>query len=120
MAFYQYQCDQGHAWEHVRPAARRHDPSTCPIDGSAGHKVMSVPVIHWPRSLWNQWSDVYPDTSPREMAKRKDIERYDPTYQHKPTLEQPRLHRYLADRHEAEGASEKLTRQPVEGESPYT
>lgn len=120
MAFYQYQCDQGHAWEHVRPAARRHDPTFCDTCGAEGHKVMSVPTIHWPRSLWNQWSDVYPDISPKEMAKRKDVERYDPTYQHKPTLTAPNLRRYLPDRTEAEGATERLKPTPVEGEQEYT
>lgn len=61
----------------MRPLADRNLPAFCP-EGGEGHRVFSVPTIHWPRALWTQWSDVHTD-SPRELAQRKDVERYDPT-----------------------------------------
>jgi len=118
-AFYEYESQAcGHRWEHYRQVAQRNDPSYCPHDGNPGRKVLSVPVIHWPRNLWNQWSDVYPDVSPREMAKRKDVERYDPNLPHKPEPKPVDLKQFLPTPAEAEGAASKHPT-PVEGEGPY-
>ena len=78
MAWYEYACPNGHRWEHMRPAAKRNDPSTCTLDGLPGHKQFSVPVIHWPRALWTQWSDVH-SKSAKELAHDSSVERYDPS-----------------------------------------
>lgn len=119
MTWYEYACSDGHRWDHRRPVADRDLPTVCAQDGLTGRRVYSVPQILWPRSLWNQWSDIYPDISPREMAKRKDVERYDPSLPNKPAPPPVNLRRHLADRTEAEGASERLRLQPVEGEQAY-
>lgn len=116
--FYEYTCSSGGRFTLFRSVADRNEPAQCAAGGTAW-RVLSVPVIHWPKSLWNQWSDVYPDTSPKEMAKRKDVERYDPNLANKPTPPPVDVRRYIPDRTEAEGASERLRLQPVEGEGPY-
>jgi hypothetical protein len=53
------------------------------------------------------------------MAQRKDIERYDPSMANKPGLPPVNMRRFLPDRAEAEGASERLKLNPVPGEQAY-
>lgn len=118
MPWYEFTCSTGGRFTIYRPFSESSAPATCSAGGKAW-RVFSVPTIHWPRSLWNQWSDVYPDISPKEMAKRKDIERYDPSLPHKPAVPPTDLRRFIPDRTEAEGATQRLQLQPVEGEQPY-
>lgn len=118
MPFFEYTCSSGGRFTILRTIADRDLPAQCAAGGQAW-RVFSVPVIHWPRSLWNQWSDVYPDVSPREMAKRKDVDRYDPSLPHKPQITPASTRRYLPDRTEAEGATQRLQLTPVEGEQAY-
>jgi hypothetical protein len=121
MTRYEYADAAGHRWDEERRVSARHDPATCPACGAAGAKQMSVPTIHWAPGTHpvtgTSWHDLY-DESPRELAHKKGIERYDPTYQHKPEPAPVNMRPYLADRAEAEGASERLKPVPVEGEDP--
>jgi hypothetical protein len=64
------------------------------------------------------WHELY-DESPRELAHRKDVERYDPSMPHKPKRTLKPLRDFVPDRTEAEGATQRLQLQPVEGETPY-
>ena len=41
-------------------------------------------------SFYTQWGDLY-DCSPKEMARRKDVQRYDPSMSHKPEIPRTRL-----------------------------
>ena len=99
----------------------RNDPATCPAGGVAW-RIFSVPTIHWGPGTHpvrgTTWSELY-DISPREMAQRKDIERYDPNARHKPPQPPVNMRRFLPDRSEAEGASERLRLSPLPGEQPY-
>lgn len=76
MPFYEYTCSSGQRWDVMRPVADRDLPIRCSAGGE-GKRVYSVPVIHWPRSLWTQWGDIH-NRSAREMARDPSVERYDP------------------------------------------
>lgn len=61
----------------------------CPLDGLPGAKQFSVPVIHWPRALWTQWSDVHKQSA-KELAHDPSVERYDPAGPVAPVKTDPR------------------------------
>jgi hypothetical protein len=105
-----------------RAIAERDLAATCPAGGNAW-RVLSVPTIHWGPGVHpvrgTTWSELY-DIGPKEMARRKDIERYDPSLSNKPELQPVSMKRFIPDRAQAEGATERLQPRPVEGEQPYT
>lgn len=106
MPFYEYQCECCGRWDAMRPVAARNDPARC-SRGQPAKRVFSVPVIHWPRSLWTQWSDVHSE-SPRELAARKDIERYNPSGPVAPVKDdtRPAIQRAFKDAVKMHGAGE--------------
>lgn len=122
MPFFEYACSSGTRFTLLRSVDDRNLPATCPAGGDAW-RVFSVPTIHWAPGTHPvtgiSWHELY-DESPRELAHKKGIERYDRNMPHKPKPEPVNLRRHLADRTEAEGASERLRPIPVEGEQPYT
>ena len=119
--FYEFSCSSGSRFTIQRSIADRDLPALCPAGGRAW-RVFSVPSIHWAPGTHPvtgiSWHDLY-DESPRELAHKKGIERYDPSFQHKPAPKPVNLRPYLADRTEAEGATQRMQLTPVEGESRY-
>ncbi len=91
---YVYASTCGFVEEQARAIAQRADRTPCPrCDGlllrDFAREVNTITINAVPMSFFVQWGDVY-DISPREMARRKDIERYDPSIPHKPEI--PRTH----------------------------
>ncbi len=89
----------GFAQEQARTIADRQTSSPCPScnglllrDFSA--ELGTITIAPVPLSFYTQWGDVY-DISPKEMAKRKDIERYDPSTPHKPEIPRVNFRRHL-------------------------
>ena len=118
---YEYSCSSGGRFTLFRTIAERDAPAVCAASGVAW-RVPSVPTIHWAPGVHpvtgTSWHDLY-DESPRELAHKKGVERYDPGMPHKPASTPAPMRRYIPDRSEAEGASERLKLNPVEGEGPY-
>lgn len=122
MPFYEFSCSTGGRFTILRPLADRDAPATCSAGGRAW-RVFSVPTIVWGPGVHPvrgvTWHELY-DESPRELAHKAGIERYDPSLPHKPKPEPVNLNRFVPDRTEAEGATQRLQLKPVEGEQDYT
>ena len=124
MPVYPYECDQQHIRDERRSIAERDRPTTCAVCGGAmrrnwGRQARSIDIQNvLPQRLWNQWYDVH-DQSPREMARDKSVERYDPNMPHKPKLPPVNLRKYLPQSQgeiQRELAAMRANLAPVEGE----
>lgn len=86
---YGYGCHNcGSYRDEQRSIDERDRPTTCVACGGLMQRdvavqLRSITINPVPLNFYTQWSDVYTE-SPREMAKRKNIERYDPSLPNKP------------------------------------
>ncbi len=99
MPVYQFASTCGFALEQVRAIAERAVSTLCPkCDGllqrDFASELATITINPVPLSFYTQWSDVY-DISPKEMAQRQDIERYDPSLPHKPSIPRVDFKRHL-------------------------
>ena len=91
MPVYPYVCESGHCFDQQRSVVFRDLPAVCadPCRQIAlrdvGAQLRSITINSVPMNFFTQWYDVY-DVSPKEMAKRADIQRYDPSTPHKPEI----------------------------------
>lgn len=95
MPLYPYVCAAGHFYDLQRSPADRDRAEACSVCGGAlqrdvAGQLRSITINAAPLNFYTQWSDVYPDISPREMAHRPGIERYRPGPRNKPEI--PRSH----------------------------
>lgn len=90
MPVYQFTSTCGLSLPQARPVVEREAPFPCPacsglLRRDFARELATITIAPVPLNFFTQWSDLY-DESPREMARRKNVERYDPTMQHKPQL----------------------------------
>ncbi len=99
MPTYLFASTCGLALEQSRAIADRAESSPCPAcDGLLQRdfraELATITIANTPLNFFTQWSDVY-DISPKEMAKRADIERYDGSLQHKPQIPRVNFKKHL-------------------------
>lgn len=96
---YPYVCASGHADTQRRAAAARDQVQACPcglpLERDVATQLRSITINPVPMNFFTQWSDVYPNISQKEMARKAGVERYDPTLRHKPEVTPVNLHKHL-------------------------
>ena len=96
MPKYPFVCGQGHQETHTLTFAELEMNSrviVCSCGEQAERDWQAQFQSQWlppklPRNLWTSWYSVH-DRSPREMARDKNVERYDPSLPHKPAYKPP-------------------------------